>query len=1187
MWTNLTVANGGKTGFTLVPPDQTGINFENPLRDELSTRNQILLNGSGVATGDFDNDGLCDIYFCRLDGSNVLYKNLGNWRFEDVTEKAGVGNANKRSTGATFADIDGDGDLDLLVASFGSFTCFINDGNHHFTDVTGSVGLASNLTGSTIALADIDGDGDLDLYVSHYRTTTIKDGGSLKLQQKEGRVVVPSELRDRVTFVNGILREYGEPDALYRNDGRGHFTPVSWTDGSFLDEDGSPLKGPPLDWGLGVTFRDINNDGYPDIYVCNDFWTPDRIWINDGKGHFRALDRLALRCTSASSMGVDFADIDGDGNQDFYVVDMLSRDHQRRMSQSDAFKPMLASIGAIDNRPQINRNTLFLNRGDNTFSEIANLANVPDSEWSWCPIFFDIDLDGRPDLFITNGHGRDLQNLDTADQFKSMKEGTTEEMQKRLLMYPRLITPKTAFHNLGNLRFEETSHAWGLDALGSSYGAGLADLDNDGDLDLVINNLDGPASVYRNDSDAERIAVRLKGEAPNTQAIGAKLSLLGGPAPRQSQEVICGGRYESGSDPLVVFAAGQPKEEMTLEVIWRNGRKSIVKDVKPNRIYQIDEDSSKAMESVRPALVEPAFKDVSELIRHTHHENEFDDSQRQPLLPNRLSQLGPGIAWHDINGDGFDDLIVATGKDGKLTIYLNDGKGSFSPLNSEATANPTSRDQTSLLAWTDQSGAASLLVGLSNFEDGTTSGESAARFDYQNGSLTPGSGLPAQASSTGAMAMADVDRDGDLDLFVGGRTIPGRYPQAASSMLFRNEGGRFVLDNSNTARFASLGLVTGAVFSDIDGDGDPDLILALEWGPITIFKNENGSFVNVTKELGLSEDTGWWNGVTVGDLDEDGRLDIIATNWGLNSKYRPDSSHPLQIYYDDFDGNGSLDVIETHYDSKLAKYVPERRRDRLAQSLPFIKTMFPTHKVYGAAGISDILGHRIAGLPVLTASVLDHKVFFNRGDHFEAAPLPLAAQFAPAFGVSVADYDGDGHEDVFITQNFFATQLETPRNDAGRSLWMKGDGKGGLAAVPGQSSGIKIYGDARGSALADFDGDGRLDLAVTQNGAATKIYRNVGAKQGLRVRLSGSEHTPDGVGASIRLMFGDRKGPAREIHAGSGYWSQDSVVQVMGMPEVPTGIWVRWPGGKITTSEIPPAAAEIRVGLDGKILAVH
>jgi len=1177
----LRVAGNGKTGFTLLPPQQTGITFANSLRDDQETANQLLDIGSGVAAGDYDGDGLCDLYFCGMNGRNVLYKNLGNWKFEDVTEQAGVAGTGKFCTGATFADLDGDGNLDLLVASFGSFAAYMNDGAGKFTEVTSAAGLVSNLTGTTMALADIDGDGDLDLYVSHYRTTTLRDGEAVSLEQQNGHVVIPPRYQDRVTFVNGALKEYGEPDALYRNDGKGHFTALSWTDGTFLDEDGNALTRPPLDWGLAVTFRDINEDGYPDIYVCNDYWTPDRIWINDGKGHFRAMDRLAMRNTSASSMGIDFADIDRDGHQDFFVVDMLSRDHQYRMRQTEAHKPVPRPIGKIDDRPQVNRNTLFLNRGDNTFAEIANLSGVEASEWSWSPVFLDVDLDGYEDLLITNGHAHDVQDADTTNQIKSIKPGSIQEMQRTLLLYPQLNPPKVAFHNLGNLRFEESGHAWGFDTQGISHGIALADLDNDGDLDVITNNFGSPAGIYRNDSNAPRVAVRLKGESPNTGAIGAKINLIGGAVPQQIQEVICGGRYESGSDPMRVFAAGSAIGGMTLEVTWRSGAKSRITDVQANRLYEIDESGSTS--ASQPPVPEPAFKDVSNLINHAHHENEFDDFQRQPLLAARLSQLGPGVAWHDINGDGNDDLIIGSGKDGRLAVFLNNGNGGFGGLSAMATIAATTRDQTSLLGWTTSASSNSILAGLSNFEDGQSDGQSATRFDFSNQMITSQGGLNAQSSATGPMALADIDGDGDLDLFVGGRTVPGKYPQPASSQVYRNEDGQFVLDAQNSAKFSSIGLVSGAVFADIDGDGDPDLILALDWGSIRIFINDRGNFTDATERFGLSKYKGLWNGVTVGDLDDDGKLDIIATNWGLNSKYHPDQQHPLRLYYDDFDGNGTLDLVESYFDTKMGKYLPYRGLDAMAAAMPFIKTKFPTYKAYGDAGVEDIFGPRLASSPFVTANTLDHMVFMNRGDHFEALPLPIEAQFAPAFGVCVADFDGDGHDDVFITQNFFATQMDTPRLDGGRGLWMKGDGTGKLTSVPGQASGIKIYGDARGSAISDFDGDGRVDLVVTQNGAATKLFKNVAAKPGLRVRLAGATGNLDGIGATIRLIFGNRYGPARAVHAGSGYWSQDSAVQVMGTPETPTQLWVRWPGGTQTTSNIPLNAREIRVETDGRV----
>ena len=630
-----------------------------------------------------------------------------------------------------------------------------------------------------------------------------------------------------------------------------------------------------------------------------------------------------------------------------------------------------------------------------------------------------------------------------------------------------------------------------------------------------------------------------------------------------------------------VFAAGSATGGMTIEVTWRSGGRSRITDVLPNRLYEIEESGSGAA-SPAPAA-EPMFKDVSNFINHVHHENEFDDFQRQPLLPNRLSQLGPGVAWHDVDGDGNDDLIIGSGKDGRLAVFLNNGKGGFAGLSSMATAPATMRDQTSVLAWTFSPGSSSLLAGLSNFEDGQVEGQSASRIDFSNAVITSQSGINGQSSATGPMALADIDGDGDLDLFIGGRTIPGKYPQPAASQLYRNEGGQFVLDVANSAKFSALGLVSGAVFSDIDGDGDPDLILALEWDSIKVFVNDAGNFTDATERLGLSKYKGLWNGVTVGDLDEDGRLDIIATNWGLNSKYRTDPQHPLRLYYSDFDGNGTLDLVETYFDARMGKYVPYRGLDAMAGAMPFIRSKFPTYEAYGSAGVEDIFGAKLATARFATASTLEHTVFLNRGDHFEAVPLPIEAQFAPAFGVGVADYDGDGHDDVFITQNFFATQIDTPRLDGGRGLWMKGNGTGMLAAVPGQESGIKVYGDARGCAFADFDKDGRVDLVVTQNGAATKLFRNVGATPGLRIRLSGATHNIDGVGATIRLVFGNRTGPAREIHAGSGYWSQDSAVQVLATPETPTQVWVRWPGGKQTTSNVPPNAREIRLTMDGSV----
>jgi hypothetical protein len=448
--------------------------------------------------------------------------------------------------------------------------------------------------------------------------------------------------------------------------------------------------------------------------------------------------------------------------------------------------------------------------------------------------------------------------------------------------------------------------------------------------------------------------------------------------------------------------------------------------------------------------------------------------------------------------------------------------------------------------------------------------------------------MAADSSSVGPLALGDIDGDGDLDLFVGGRVIPGRWPEAASSRIYRNEGGQFVLDAPNSKLLEQVGLVSGAVWSDLDGDGFPELILACEWGPIRIFHNDHGrlSATNFPVSLrsegtlkpqptSLDQLTGWWSGVTTGDLDGDGRLDIIACNWGLNSPYLASAEHPAQVYYGDLGSMGVLDVVEAEFEPEIGAVAPRRYRDPLMASLPFIAGRFSTHKAFSEASLEAVLGEAKARARVVQATTLATTVFLNRGDHFEAVALPAEAQFAPASGVAVADFDGDGAEDVFLSQNFFANEPSTPRLDAGRGLLLLGDGKGGLRPVPGQQSGIKVYGEQRAAATADFDEDGRVDLVVGQNGAQTRLFRNVGAKPGLRVRLVGPEANPRGIGSVVRLKFGNRYGPAREIHGGSGYLSQDSAILVLAMPQTPSALWVRWPGGKITETELPKGLREV------------
>jgi hypothetical protein len=1213
-WMELRVPAKGKTGFTQLSPSQTGIDFTNNLAEFSGATNRILYNGAGLALGDFDHDGRVDIFACGLDSPSALYRNLGDWKFTNITAVSGLRFADPYQRGAVFADINGDGWLDLLVSTLNKgVLVFLNDGHGHFSDFTAEAGTASGHGSVTMALADIDGNGTLDLYIANNRSEDIRNRGRVQVYMRNGQYVIPNEFKDRLVVIDGVVREYGEPDVLMLNDGKGHFTPVSWIDGRFLDEQGQKLKHPPLDWGQTVAFRDINGDGAPDIYVCNDYWTPDRLWLNDGKGNFRAIDWVALRHIPFSSMGVDFGDIDRDGNVDFFVTDMQSRDHRLRKRQIFAFNPMKPILVAPD-RPQIMHNTLFLNRGDTTFTDIANYAGVASSDWAWQQIFLDVDLDGFEDILISAGYFRDVQDLDAiaridsqqkpitgATNESSFQEAFSRQKMQNARLFPPYLLPIIAFRNLGNLKFQETTSVWGTDQLAIRHGMAAADLDNDGTLDLVANVFNGPLGVYRNDTVAPRVAVRLKGGPPNTQGIGAKVKLLNGAVPLQSQEMTCGGRYLSGGEALLVFAAGKSPSGMTLEVTWRNGRVSRVEGVGANRIYEVEETGA-AASPAPPALSAspPLFEDVSATLGHTHHEEAFDDFARQPLLPRKLSQPGPGVAWWDLDGDGHEDLIIGSGKSGATAVYLGDGKGGFKPaLDAQAALGRASRDQTGLLGMT-RGGKGILLTGLANYEDGQSAGEAVNQWVW--GSTSNSVVASADGSSVGPLALADIDGDGELELFVGGRVSGGRWPEPASSRIFRRSGEKWVADEANTRALAQVGLVSGALWSDLDGDSLPELILGCEWGPVRIFRNQGGKLapwnpavIQAASPAGsgsastplplisLNDLTGWWNGVTTGDLDGDGRLDIIASNWGLNSGYEASPEHPAEVYYGDLGGLGVLDVVEAEYEPELNAIAPRRYRDPLMASLPFIAAKFPTHKAFSEATLGQVLGEAKNRAKVVRATTLASVVFLNRGDKFEVVAMPAEAQFSPGFGVAVADLDGDGNEDVLMSQNFFANEPSTPRSDAGRGLVMLGDGKGGLRALPGQVSGIRVYGEQRGLAVGDFDEDGRVDVALGQNGGATRLFRNLKAKPGLRVTLAGPPGNPGGVGAVVRLKAGERYGPAREVHAGSGYTSQDSPVPVMGSNGEATAVWVRWPGGKVTEGMVPKGARSVRVSSEGHV----
>lgn len=1224
----LTVPGADPPGFTLLAPAQTGIFFTNWLPPSRHLTNQILPNGSGVAAGDVDGDGWCDVYFCGLkDTDNRLYRNLGHWRFADVTAAAGVACSGLDATGAVFADLDGDGDLDLIVNTLGSGTLlFFNDGRGRFTPAPAP--LNPNRGGTSLALADADGDGRLDLYVANYRVWTLTDAPGTRFGVKRiegqpvvtlvnGRPLTDPEWTNRFRFTIELgpggqgrfaHEELGEADVFYHNLGQGRFAPVPFTSGVFLDEDGRPLAQPLFDWGLAVLFRDLNGDGAPDLYVCNDFSTPDRLWWNDGRGKFRLAPRTALRQTSLASMAVAAGDLDRDGHDDLVVLDMLGWSHERRLTQRNILRAELAPAGDLNARPQSPRNTVLWNRGDGTYAEIAQYAGLEGTDWSWNPLLLDVDLDGYEDLLVVNGFVRDNMNLDAMNRIAAAKAGRrltpAEDLQLRAL-YPPLETPNLAFRNLGCLRFAAASRAWGFDQAGISQGACLADLDNDGDLDVIVNNLNAAAAIYRNNAPAPRLAVRLKGAPPNTGGIGARITVTGGPV-TQTQEVVAGGRYCSADAAHFAFAAGAASS-LAVHVRWRSGRETAVSNVPPNHRVEITEptDSPVSPSLGRSTPSSPdgprlKFADETGLLGHLHEDALFDDFARQPLLFHQLSQLGPAVAWWDVTGDGREELIIGTGRGGRLAVLRRTDEGRWTPAEGAWSGEPVSRDTAGLAGLVP----GELLIAWSNYEDGQTNGPGLVGL----GSRATIALAPLQPGAFGPVAVGDYDGDGRLDVFAGIRTVGGRYPESGRSLLLRQTDQGFSADAANAAGLPDAP-VTGAIWSDLTGDGWPELVLACDWGPVRLYRNEGGRLRPwnpgisgaairaphrdpgrrddeaplIRQPATLNDLSGWWNGLAVGDFDGDGRLDLVVANWGSNSRFERWRPAPLRVDYGDLNEDGSVELLESRYVPELGTYAPGRMLDTVTRVLPRLGVRFPTHAAWARAGMEDVLAEWPGATRRLEVNWLETTLFLNRGDSFEVRVLPREAQVAPAFAVCVGDADGDGHEDVFLSQNFFGVELDTSRYDAGLGLWLRGDGRGGFTATRGHETGVRIFGEQRGAALADYDADGRVDLVVSQNRAATRLFRNIGARPGLRVHLEGAPGNPATIGAVARLRFGDSSGPAREIRAGSGWWSQDSPVLLMATPTPPTAIQVRWPGGRVTEAAVPAGARAITVRLNGDV----
>ncbi|MEM6645074.1 MAG: VCBS repeat-containing protein [Bacteroidota bacterium] len=1151
---------GGQPGFA---ERQTAIDDANVVSDSVFLANRHVVNGAGLALADVDGDGWTDVYLARLEGDNTLYRNLGGWQFEDITAQAGVAAPDRYSTGATFADLDGDGDQDLLVAALGGpNAAYLNDGTGVFTEATTQLGLASNRGSMTQALADVDGDGDLDLYVANYRIATAKDifppdvrafDRTVKQQGDDYVLVPPFDDYYQLSIQgNRLMRfEYGEPDAFYLNDGQGRFTAVPFTEGRFLNADGQPLTETPTDWALAARFQDINGDGHPDLYICNDFESPDYLWMNRGDGTFQAATTFDLRKISNSTMSVVMNDVNGDGRTDIFTADMLSRDPARQHRQMGTRVPFPAGVGEITNQPQEMQNMLMLQREDGTFAEVANWANVAASEWSWSTMFMDVDLDGNDDLLVTNGHRYDAMDSDMQQRLAGLP--ISDDWRSVLTLFPDLDVRNLAFRSKGGGQFEPVEGNWGMGASPDvTHGFVSGDLDGDGDLDLVANRLDAPPLVLENTASAGRVLVRLKGQAPNTAGIGAKIRVVVDGQFEQTDEIIAGGQYLSHSVPEAMFASGGA-DQVTIEVTWPDGTMSRIADVPTNHIYEIEQVGTQPAPTRTAPPATPLFA-ADEAFAHTHTETPFDDFARQPLLTRRLSQDGPAVAVVDLDGDGDDDLLVGSGRGGRVAMHRNDDgqlravpASQLGDLGAEA-----SLDQQGILAIPDAAGQMTIFVASANYESEQRATSSIGVYQQQAGRWREVDRLDAGPSAVSALAAADIDSDGDLDVFAAGRFDPNAYPRAASSRLFVQAEGRWTFAAAQSAPFEDLGLVTGAVFGDMDSDGDVDLVTATEWGPVRIFRNDGaGQFAQMTASLGLDRYLGWWRGIDLGDFDGDGRLDIAAGNWGLNSRWEAtteDSRSTLRAWHGDVDVNGSYDVLEAYWNPDVDGFTTDRGLNTLGYGIPALQRRVPSHAAFAEQNVTQVLGPVLQNAEVAEVNTLEHAVFLNRGNTFERVALPAEAQWSSAQSIVVDDLDADGNEDLFLSQNWFAVHLETPRLDAGRGLWLQGNGQGSFTPWTGSDSGVTVYGEQRAAATADFDGDGLRDVVVTQNGNATRLYRGTSAQPvGLTVKFDG---TPPVAGTTLHLRYADgTEGPRRLIRIGSGWLSQQSTTQRLGFAE--------------------------------------
>ncbi len=1157
---------GSGPRFRQIASLESGLRFQNSLRPENCFT--YLTNGAGMAVADFDRDGLPDLYLVSQDGPNRLFRQSSPLRFEDVTARAGgVDGGEAWGTGATFADVDGDGWLDLYVCNMEAKNLlYRNRGDGTFEECAARFGLDVAAASTMAAFCDFDQDGDLDVYVATNRA--LHAGWSLvpevlqgiappkstrrrpdemvpalratadpqfqRLQRGETAIdlKMPESLREHFFAFHGRVYMAGQPDRLLRNDG-GRF--VDATAAAGMADHGM---------GLSATWCDYDRDGRPDLYVANDLESPDILWHNEGNGGFRDVTRELLPHTAYYGMGTDSGDVDGDLRPDFFVADMSATTHRMAkilMGDMNAQRDFL-----IHGEPQqYMRNALLLNTGTKRFQEAAFLAGVASTDWTWSTLFGDLDNDGRLDLFCTNGIARFDMDPDLELQKQALWQAGKQREALDLIRSVQGVAEKNlALRNAGDLKFERTGAAWGLDVASVSHGAVLCDLDRDGDLDVVTNDFNQEAGLYENTTtDGNAIAFVLVGGEANTQGIGARIDIVTEGGAQMRENWLARG-YLSGQEARVCFGVGSALRIRQAIVRWPSGSVQVFADLATGHEYTIREPRLSAAATIAiDTAPEPMFEERSDGPQRRHQERPFDDFEAQFLLPQQLSKLGPGLAFGDADGDGDDDLFVG-GAAGQAGAMLRNDAGHFVEVAGPWRQDAECEDLGILWLDYDADGDQDLLVCSGGVEAPAGSPWLRDRLYRNDGAFTfvrDESALPDVRDSSSSACAADVDGDGDLDLVVGGRLVPGAFPDAPSSRFYRNDGGRFV---DATADFApalqTAGMVTSVALAPMDGDRWPDLLIAAQWQPLRLLRNRDGKgFEDATEAALLSASAGQWNSLQVLDADGDLDLDVVAGNLGHNTKYKASVDRPLGLVWSDFDDNGTRDVVETKYEGD--RLLPVRGRSCSSQAMPFVAQKFPTYAQFAGSVLGDIYPQgKLANAGRLSCMQLDSSWLQNDGDgRLVLLPLPHRAQIAPLFGSVAGDFDGDARTDVLFATNSFSPEPETGHFDGGTGLQLAGDPAGFRVVAP-SASGFVAAGDQKGLALSDLDGDGRPEAVLATNNGPLRTFGLRGNDSWLSVQLHGGKGNPTGVGARVTVHRANGTRELRVILAGSGYLSQSS-----------------------------------------------